>query len=90
MFAFVPFCLAYMVEPYLNAPAATLAISLAIAAGGGWMAFALWRAWRLLRAYSVRRDRSFDQRGKFMLAADYHHSDSAGGAKQMRRMRRRR
>lgn len=90
IFGFIPLGIAALLEFYLHPMAATVAWVVAIAAGSGWMAFLLWRAWRLFKAYSVRSDRSFDQRDKFTLAAEYHHSDSASRTRKMRNARRRR
>ena len=41
-----------------------------------WMAFVCWRGVRLLRATTIKGDREFDQRGKYLLAPEYATSES--------------
>jgi hypothetical protein len=44
---------------------------------GGWFAFAGWRAWRLLRAASLRGDRNYDREVRPLLSKEYRDSESA-------------
>jgi hypothetical protein len=55
-----------------------------------WTGFVGWRIARLLRAGSIKGDRAFDQRGKFLLSPEYHRSESVTAASQRRRSQRRR
>ncbi len=55
-----------------------------------WNAFVLWRAARIVRAVSIKGDRDFDQRVKFTLDPDHHHSESVTAASQRKRKQRRR
>lgn len=41
-----------------------------------WMAFVCWRLIRLLRAMTIKGDREFDQRGKYLLPPEYAASES--------------
>jgi hypothetical protein len=54
-----------------------------------WMAFICWRIIRLIRTVTIKGDREFDQRGKYLLPPEYTASESYL-AHQKRRSRLRR
>ena len=39
--------------------------------GAAWTGFVLWRASRIMKAATIRGDRQFDQRGKYLLPPEY-------------------
>ena len=77
--------------------AATIALKVSGAASAiSWMvallgavclAFVLWRAARLVRVLSIKGDRAFDQKDKFLLSPEYHRSESVTAASQRKRRR---
>jgi type VI protein secretion system component VasK len=49
-----------------------------------WIAFVLWRGWRLLRAEAVKADRAYDRGGKYQLPPEYVQTESATRAARRR------
>ncbi len=58
-----------------------LTLLLAVAWGGGWLA---WLGWRIV-VLCRRDDLEYDRRGKRLLAKDYHASESATAASRRRK-----
>jgi hypothetical protein len=50
-----------------------------------WLGFIAWRGWRLMKSSAMRSDRSFDRKGKFALADEYHNTESATATKLRKR-----
>ena len=74
----------------LEGPAAWVSGTLAISLSVIWTGFVLWRVARLYKAVGVKGDRAYDQRGKYLLAPEYHRSESVTAAAQRKRSQRRR
>ncbi|URW75766.1 hypothetical protein M9980_00565 [Sphingomonas donggukensis] len=49
------------------------------------LGFALWRMWRVMKAFSRHGDRNYDKRAKFGLPCEYRRSESASKALFRRR-----
>lgn len=55
-----------------------------------WNAFVIWRATRIVRAFSIKGDRDYDQRVKFILDPEQQRSESVTATSQRKRSQRRR
>ena len=49
-----------------------------------WIVFILVRGWRMLKAISLKDDRVYDRREKYLLAPEYYESESATSARHNR------
>jgi len=74
----------------LERPSSWVAWALAMALVLAWNAFVIWRAVRIVRAFSVKGDRDYDQRVKFTLDPEHQRSESVSATSQRKRSRRRR
>jgi len=74
----------------LERPSSWVAWALAMALVLTWNAFVIWRAVRIVRAFSVKGDRDYDQRVKFTLDPEHQRSESVSATSQRKRSRRRR
>ena len=70
-------------SPYRGA--AAWAVAAAVSLCLIWLGFVAWRGVRIMRATSRKSDRRYDREGKFLLAPEYHGSDSATGAARRKR-----
>lgn len=52
---------------------------------GLWNSFVWWRHWLFMREMSQKADEEYDRIGKFRLAQEYHHTESATAAAKRRR-----
>ena len=67
----IPIATMGLAQQYLDGNADIVGWSMAVATALAWTVFAWWRGYRLLRAAAIKGDRSFDQRGKFLLSPEY-------------------
>jgi hypothetical protein len=74
----------------LERPSSWVAWALAMALVLAWNAFVIWRAVRIVRAFSVKGDRDYDQRVRFTLDPEHQRSESVSATSQRKRSRRRR
>ena len=52
-----------------------------------WLVFVLWRASRIIRCETIKGDREYDQRGKYLLPPEYARSESVAAANSRDRRR---
>lgn len=53
--------------------------------GAAWLGFVFWRAYRLSQAATIRNDRLYDQKAKFMLPHEYATTESVSAASRRKR-----
>lgn len=76
--------------PFLSHPygvGEVVIIGLAAGLCLGWLTFVGWRGLRLIKAASLRADRTFDRTGKFELPTDHASTESSTAASRRRRGR---
>ena len=61
--AMIPFLGIPIIGPWWATPAAAWAVL--------WLGFVGWRAFRLMKATRIKRDRAYDAKGKFRLGREY-------------------
>ncbi|MFC5344553.1 hypothetical protein ACETK8_18035 [Brevundimonas staleyi] len=67
-----------------------LAIFPLLLVSSAWTGFVFWRVSRITRALTIKGDRQYDQKGKFMLPPEYANSESTTAAERRKRRRSRR